>query len=596
MAEVESQTSDKRLRALPALIVAGVCVVLGARLFSHYLLYGHSADIDAFRLLAFDAALRAEDLYPRWTPYWYFGHGSPIFHFYAPLPYYVAEIPLLLGASIPRALQFTLFATWLASGAAMYLFARDRLSRPAATLAAALYALAPYHLVDMLVRHALGEHIAFVWIPLALWGLTGLVRAWSPVRFAASALAVAALPLTHNITAMIGLPLIAAWCADEWLRTKNHKGAATAVAATLLGLALSAFFWLPAFVEKADVYAAENLTADFFHYANHFVAPWQLFSPVWGFGGSRPGTAEDAMSFQVGLVHWVFMALAIGVIVARRTNPGVRRLARHAAVPAAAFAGAALMTTALTKPIWDAAGLLSFVQFPWRFLALAAVGSSWLAACAVDLMEPDAGREKWTGAVAGIICALAAYGAYTTPRFGAWDVDQKYLAAGTRAQVAEWLASGTSRKDVNDLLTLESLKASGQKGTSWDDYLPRTAERAPDGPAEALFGLQPDATFLKEERLGLNRYRFKFSLPTDGEVSFRQFFFAGWTATLDGREIPIRVVAPYGTMAVDVPPGDHALEFRFAATPLRAFADALSMSAVLALLVALLPRRPRRNR
>jgi uncharacterized membrane protein len=282
-------------RALaPLAAIALVAVVTSAPLWRPLFVYGHSIDLDPFRQVAFDAALRVGDPLPRWTPYWYYGYGSPLFHFYAPLPYFVTELWLLAGASFARAFQLTLFSGWLASGLAMYLLARDAFSRPAATVAAVLYLFAPYHLVDMLVRHALGEHLAFVWIPLAIWGAAGTVSRPGALRFAIGALAVAALPLTHNLTALIALPVVIAWSSLAWARNRDRAGLARAAAATVLGLALSAFFWLPAIADLAGVSARERLTGEFFRYSLHWNAigwlalvqfPWR-FLTLAAFGAS----------------------------------------------------------------------------------------------------------------------------------------------------------------------------------------------------------------------------------------------------------------------------------------------------------------------
>ena len=310
-------------RALaPLAAIALVAFVTSAPLWRPLFVYGHSIDLDPFRQVAFDAALRAGDRFPRWTPYWYYGYGSPLFHFYAPLPYFVSELWLLAGASLARAFQLTLFSGWLASGFAMYLLARDAFSRPAATVAAVLYLFAPYHLVDMLVRHALGEHLAFAWIPLAIWGVAGTVGRPGALRFAIGALAVAALPLTHNLTALIALPVVIAWSVLAWARTRDRAGLARAAAATALGLGLSAFFWLPAIADLAGVSARERLTGEFFRYSLHFVHPKQLFSPAWGFGGSRAGVEGDGMSFQIGLLHWALAGAAAAALARRVRRAG----------------------------------------------------------------------------------------------------------------------------------------------------------------------------------------------------------------------------------------------------------------------------------
>ena len=65
------------------------------------------------------------------------------------------------------------------SALAMYLLARSLFGPLAAAVAAIVYALLPYQLVDLYVRGALAESWAFVWLPLCAWCLT---RAWTDGR------------------------------------------------------------------------------------------------------------------------------------------------------------------------------------------------------------------------------------------------------------------------------------------------------------------------------------------------------------------------------------------------------------------------------
>ena len=86
-------------------------------------------------------------LYVRWTPDLCFGYGYPLFNFYAPLFYYVAEIFVLAGQGLITALYASCFFWWVVSGLGMYLFSRPFLGRSGALIAAVAYVLAPYQLV-----------------------------------------------------------------------------------------------------------------------------------------------------------------------------------------------------------------------------------------------------------------------------------------------------------------------------------------------------------------------------------------------------------------------------------------------------------------
>jgi hypothetical protein len=581
--------SRASLRALAPLgAIALVAAATSAGLWRPLCVYGHSVDLDPFRAVAFDAAFRAGDWLPSWTPWWYHGHGSPLFHYYAPLPFYLTELFLLAGASLARALQATLFSAWLASGLALYLLARDALSRPAACAAAVLYLLAPYHLVDMLVRHALGEHLSFAWLPLAVWGVAGGVRHGGRLRFALGALAVGALPLTHNVTALVALPLVIAWSVFEAARARSAAGLARAAAAVLLGLALSAFFWLPALAELGQVPARERLTSGYYAFETHFVAPRQLWQPGWGFGGSVAGEG-DGLSFQIGLVHLALLALALAAIARGLRREGGRRLDTSAASTLAAFAvfaAAAWMTTAASRLVWAALPPLALLQFPWRFLAFAAFGASLAAGFAIDgLIPARRGAFRGLAAAAAIASAVLAYAPYTQPRFAVYDRAHEEIVAAPYAEAQTLLHGAARYQDACGRATLAALVASGQGGASRHEYVPAAVNRLPTRVPAQRADLLAGGRIERAETLAPNHERFTLAPGAGGELRFHQFYFPGWRATIDGETAPLTVEPASGLIRVALPAGARVVELEFGSTPLRRAAAAGSLVAVAALLL-----------
>jgi uncharacterized membrane protein len=262
------------------------------------LLAGHSAWFDLARMVEFDAAMRAGDYFPVWSPDFYFGHGSPLFQFYAPLCYYLAEIPALAGLQYSNALKIAQCFALFASGMAMYRLASTYLSGWAACLGGVLYMVAPYRLVDMFVRHAFAEHCAFIWLPLIVWGTERFISTSSRASLATGALATAGLVLTHNVMALIGLPVCVA---AGWALSVPKRWPASILLAgvpALLGVGLSAFFWWPAISGRPLTRAEESLTGGYFDFHRHFVDAWGFIDLTWGFGESGQA-GGDGMSHQI---------------------------------------------------------------------------------------------------------------------------------------------------------------------------------------------------------------------------------------------------------------------------------------------------------
>jgi uncharacterized membrane protein YfhO len=70
-----------------------------------------------------------------------------------------------------------------------------------------------------------------------------------------------------------------------------------------------------------------------------------------------------------------------------------------------------------------------------------------------------------------------------------------------------------------------------------------------------------------------------------GKVAVRTFFFPGWIAKLDGKQVEILTGAD-GEIVIDVPAGSHRLTLEFGPTRVRSLGSFLSISTLVMLLGA----------
>ena len=562
-------------------MLVAIGLLLTALLWNQYQLYGHSSEMDYYRQLSFDQCIRAGILFPRWMPDTYFGYGSPLFHFYGPLPYYITEGFMLLGLGAVTALKATLIATLVLSGLFMYLLCRDFVGPLSAFLAGFAYMIAPYHLVDMLVRHAFGEHVAFAFVPLAAWGLTGMITGRRSVRFPVAALALAALILTHNITAMLGFAALGLWWMLLAIRSRQVGPIAWGAGAVVCGLLIASFFWVPVMAEKDLTYADESLTGGYFVYYDHFVYPSQLLRPSWGFGGSRKGIEGDNMSYQVGIPHLLFvLAAMLFFILGFDRNAHAAWLVGYGLL---LFAGALFMTLPTSAFIYRLWPYLAYVQFPWRFLLFVAFASSILAVC-LEPLAVATGKPWALPLVIGVagLLMVGFYGSYTQPKFMIHsEKDQKFRSA--RVDLMVKLEKSENYQHIWELGGIDTMRRSGMTGTSRDDYLPRTVDR----------GQKPNALADRQatwKGQGPARVSWRNDGPVDlvanveaeqsGQVEFARFFFPGWAAFVDGDKVPALPTPQTGTIRVEVPAGKSTVELRFLTTPRRLATGWISLFAL----------------
>ena len=326
-------------------------------------------NIHFIRLYELERCLADGQIPCRWTPDMGLGFGFPMFNFYAPLAYY-AGIPLRwLGISLVDTTKLLLWAGLTLPAITAYFYFRSLTSRVTALAGAVLYLTLPYHAVDVFVRGALAEVFAWIFLPVILRQIKVLVqdKHWNTWLV----LAIAGLNLSHNITVMWFTPIYLLWAGvviyheldssrQRWLMGLKL------LAHVLLGWGLSAFFILPALVEKSLLH--QTLNQGYYDFRQHFVGIKQLLWDFsWGYGPSVPGP-DDQMSLQIGWPHLAVWLIAIPVLAWQlRKKPSVKQLI-YPVFWAGLAAGLIFMLHAKSVYLWQAVELLTLTQFPWRLL------------------------------------------------------------------------------------------------------------------------------------------------------------------------------------------------------------------------------------
>lgn len=246
-------------RAIAALVLVSALLMIPALLTTP--MVHDSWWIDIVWADQFTNALRHGQLYPRWLPESFEGLGAPVFYFYPPGAFYLVSLFGLAGLSAYPALLAAFFTVSTGGAIATWQWLRGWTRRPLAGAMVAL--LAPYHLCDFYRRGAIAEATAAALLPLLAMALrrAGAGRGWG-----AAALAYAAIVMTHLPLALIAsLFLIAPW--GGWMIWRNRAAALPLAAGIGVGLALSAFYLIPALglqpaISAGQLWGLPGLTAD----------------------------------------------------------------------------------------------------------------------------------------------------------------------------------------------------------------------------------------------------------------------------------------------------------------------------------------------
>jgi uncharacterized membrane protein len=543
-------------RNATALTLALAAVVALHPLLRGKLVQGHDATEYPQRVVEFARAIGDGHIPPVWAPDLGSGYGQPLFEFAPPLLYATALPFHWLGAGLADSLQLALALLHALGAVAVYRLGRRwRAARLPALAGAIAWLLAPYVSLDLFVRAAFAEAAAVAMAPVALLGVLRAADRPSASRVALGAIGVALLVLGHNGAALLILPALALVVLASTLAARPRLpallGGGLAIAG---GMALSAFFWLPALLEKGLV-KTDLLREGFLNWSEHIIAPWQLLWSRWGYGVSVPGTG-DGMSFALGPVHLLLAAAGVALLL---RGGRARARAEGIALAAVALAGAWLATT-LAAPVWARVGTLQYLAYPWRALMLPALALPLLAVPVLQRLP------RW--ALFAAVAALAATNlAHTEPK-GYFTFDEEYYAP-------------------------QNIAEKGIGTTTRDEYEPRAVTQRPSYTAVRLSGA-PAPIEIRTQELRSARQRFEVHAAAATTAELATLAYPGWRITVDGTRVEVTTVDVRGTMSFALPAGDHTVVAELRLTPLRRAPLFLSVLAALSLAAAVIGSRRRR--
>jgi hypothetical protein len=523
-----------------------------------------------FRLLEIDQLLHQLVLFPRWAPDFFYGYGYPVFDFVPHLPYYLADVPHLLGIDLVHSLLASFALAVLASGLAMFTFVRDVSGAKAAVVSAAAYMYAPFHLYDLLFRGHLPGAWAMVLFPLVLWAFRRLITEGRIRYLALGSLLYAASFLTHNPAHLIFTAFLLFYVVILLVFTPGHRSRTTIRVGTSLLLAsgLAAFFWVPALWDRQFVQLERMVSAPELDYHNNFISIAELLA--------FPPTADTGL-MNPGVPNTLGPALVVLSAIAAMGIPRLhgRQERIHSVIFLCGLAGVMFMVFPQSAPVWERIPILRYLMFPHRFLRLGALLMAGLSGAVTRLFTDDKRFFSPSFGVASLSVAaliISAFPILYPPYYDQLPLNPTYS------------------------YMMEFERETGTVGTtSFGEYLPTWVEWVPTtSPLEPMYAssatvrrlerasIPQGATVLQEEYTPLSA-SVRLRASTGFTALFNGLYFPGWIAYLDGQEVSLAPSAGLGLITVPIPAGEHAVELRFADTPVWAASQAMSMVSIVAL-------------
>lgn len=545
-------------KILATLVLLVVFFVSSRQLFLGKLFFLHDFT-HAARIAEMTRGLQDGDFPVQWSKNFGYGYGMPLFLFYGPLPFYFgAGIYILSGSIIWSVLTLFILANLVTIGGT-YVLGKTLVGKMGGVILTTLYVLAPYRAVNLFVRGALNELWAMAFLPWLILGWFWLIKK-NKLGGLMITTSTAAIILSHNLSAIYYLPfaLLISVALFFWLidvAKIKHQALFAVIArgllSTGLGIGLSAFYALPAMIEKSFTRLDLQVLTGYFDFHNHFLYLRQFLIDNWTYGGSAWGP-EDGISFFLG--YGLLFGLFVGfvLLVSRQLLLKKKNQLVAISILFLLVSGLILLTTEKTLWIWEHLTILKYLQFPWRLLSLITFGLALI----VTLVTSWSFKRKRFVVLALIFVTLVSSYRYFSPAdyyqdsIGPFQYDEKQIQTNMSGILPDYLPNtfNVAIAPFKNILTETDLVK---------------AEVLKDGNSEKLISLE-----VKQE-MAL-------------EISLANF--PGWKAYLDGKEA-VTTTTNDGLLSIQLPSGKHLLSLAFESTSIRRIGYLMSCGSLVLILV-----------
>jgi hypothetical protein len=550
-------------------------ILLAALVVVHPLLIhgcscGHDFDFHLVSWMEAASQFSHGNLHPHWAFTPAYNAGEPRFVFYPPISWSLgALLGLLLthlpGISPPAGwTSAPVVYTWIAltlAGLTCYRLARSVAGAGVSALVAALYVANPYMLFTAFERTAYAELLASAWIPLLL-----LAVLRERVTASRIAIPVALLWLTNAPAAVMGTYTLAVIAIVRMVSDLRDHGVplrrrirsaarltANIASGTALGLGVAAFYILPAAFERRYVQVAMATIAGM-RIDHNFLFEHTGYSP--------DDLLHDQVLHTASAIAVLLLATTVAILGAVLFK---RRLDRHpTGLPALIVltTGIAFLLTPLSATMWKIVPEASFLQFPWRLLAIL----TSVLALAMAIFLRDLRLRFSSTALAGII-----------------------LAAGLTAASYHVFRQQCDPEDAPRAQLALFQSHAGIDPT--DEYTPVIADNDALRPNSPPFWIASSAESLAPSgKPGSAPEHIAISLTAPEFLILNLRDYPAWHIDRNGILDPARTQRNDGLIALPMPAGKSAIDIRYSLGPDAIAGDILSSLSIGILIVLTLFR------
>ena len=423
---------ENRISLIFFIITMAVAI---APLMSRYCINGHDLEYHLLRIESIKEGILMGKPFLKVNVLFFGGAGYASSMFYSDWYLLIPALLRVMGFSIKTSYHLFAAMVFVACYLTTYISVfKMSYSKFAASIAAILMTLCPYHMDDILLRGAVGEYMAFIFVPLAVYGIYNVIfeDMDHPVIFGVG---FAGLILTHPASCI--LCVFFALCAFIiYIRRliKNPSILLRLVITTVITVLVTAFFWLPMLEQfsSAQFYVSEN-------WSDLLDASLDLYK---------------VFTDEFPSLGMILAVLVIPRFTLRRKDYPILNFVDFLLVMSLGFT---FGTTNLV--LWEKIGrFFNFLQFPWRLLIMSSSLLAIADAIILTIFLERLGEVKreivFDAAiiVTVALCSMIAINRFNDNSMGYYDYSNDYysFAPFTGNVIAgEWLP-----KTVTDVTRL----------------------------------------------------------------------------------------------------------------------------------------------
>lgn len=532
--------------------------------------FGHDVQFHIYRIGTMASELQRNpwQLPIRMLSESYNGYGYGAALYYGDLFLYIPALFVCIGVDVIWAYKiFTVLILWGMLGIAYYSARIMNKARDMALIFAAFYTFSSYGLQNLCVRSAIGEILAFSFLPLvvsAFWNILyvdKISRNWLLLGFAMTAIA-----LSHLLTLVLTTVVLTAWSILEIKRIFIERKFLDIVKAAGFMIGLSASFLFPMMEQMnfQKVQTPWNTDIEKYIFTHNtleeidYLIPYEIkkigvsvLQNEWNVKYWHPGTSG------------LFILVLIGAFFILKPKINKKEIGIAVCSIGGLLALSVYRVTDVLKEI------MTFMQFPWRLLTLVTLGTVFTG---VGILESaDCGEDRKKNVELGMMIG--------TVIIAIWTIVPCYMEQLSIQKDKYTYVEGKYQEEVKlyDKNGADSLYLPEEVATPDDFYLER---------GDIVISDKKDIVFeWKRNVNGIDIQIIKNPHIDGGKLELPLYMYKGYVAkNADGKSLPV-MKSENGLVSVRIGDTLGRIQVWYEGTLIQKLSDIITLLTILGFLI-----------